>query len=179
MTMPAVTEKPRRMVMKVDGVPVAKGEMRSVPVAVIKLDPKYQRDTKQSWIQAAGAYDPKLATTVVLSSRAGGPYCIDGGHRIAVARASGVTAVNAFVIDGLSQADEARLFVRLQRMRTALTSFALFRAEEAAGDPETLAMIRIVNNAGSASSTSRAAAPPPSPPSTRFDTSIGTAATTC
>ena len=148
MTLATSDAKPRRMVMKVDGKILAKGEMRSVPVHVIKVDPKYQRDLKQSFVNDAGPYDPSRATTVVLSSRAGGPYCIDGGHRIAIARASGVSHVNAFVIDGLTQADEADLFVKLQRMRRALSSFDLFRAEDAAGHPETRAMIRVVHNAG-------------------------------
>lgn len=146
--MPVATQKPKRMVMKVDGEAVAKGFMRPVPVAVIRIDPGYQRDLKQSFIADAGDYDPNLAGTVILSSRAGGPYCIDGHHRVGIARASGVTHVNAFVIDDLSKADEARLFVRLQRMRRALSSFDLFRGDSAAGDPDTLAMIRIVNNAG-------------------------------
>lgn len=140
-------EKSRRVAMKLNGETLAKGTMRSVPVAVIKLDPKYQRDTKQTWVDNAGSYDPNLATTVVLSSRAGGPWCIDGGHRIALARANGVSHINAFVIDGLSQVDEARLFVRLQRMRTALTSHPLYRAERLF-DPETQAMERVVNVAG-------------------------------
>jgi hypothetical protein len=148
MTLAVPEVKTRRMVMKIDGKILAKGEMRAVPVDVIKVDSKYQRDLKQSFIHEAGPYDPTRATTVVLSSRAGGPYCIDGGHRIAIARASGISHVNAFVIDGLTQADEANLFVKLQRMRRALSSYDLFRAEDAAGDLETRAMIRVVHNAG-------------------------------
>lgn len=144
----ATPEKPKRMVMKADGEVVAKGFMRPVPVAVIKIDPGYQRDLKQSFIADAGQFDPQLAGTVILSSRLGGPFCIDGHHRVGIARASGITHVNAFVIDDLTKADEARLFVRLQRMRRALSSYDLFRGESVSGDPETLAMIRIVNNAG-------------------------------
>lgn len=144
----ATSEKPKRMVMKADGEVVAKGFMRSVPVAAIKIDPDYQRDLKQSFIVEAGQFDPQLAGTVVLSSRLGGPFCIDGHHRVGIARASGVSHVNAFVIDDLTKADEARLFVRLQRMRRSLSSHDLFKGESVSGDPETLAMIRIVNNAG-------------------------------
>lgn len=146
--MSPVADKPRKMVMKLDGVVLAKGEMRQVPCGVIKRDPKYQRDIKNSFINDAGKFDPNLAGTVILSSRAGGPFVVDGGHRVEIARLWGVSHVNAFVIDNLSQSDEARLFVALQRMRRALSSFDLFVAEQTSGDAETLAMVRIVNNAG-------------------------------
>ena len=35
----ATTEKPKRMVLKLDGAAIAKGYMRQVPVNVIKIDP--------------------------------------------------------------------------------------------------------------------------------------------
>lgn len=150
MPTPTTTEKPRRLVMKLHGEAVAKGYMRSVPLAAIKIDPGYQRDTNQTWVADQGAFDANQAATVVLSSREGGPYCIDGGHRVAIARASGATHVNAFVIDRLTKSAEAALFVKLNRARRALKSFDLFKAELAAplDFPETTAMVRVVTAAG-------------------------------
>lgn len=146
--MTLVAEQPRKLVMKLDGKAVAKGYMRAVTVAAIKLDYRYQRDLNRSFVESAGKFDPNLAGTVILSTRAGGPWCIDGGHRVEIARSSGFDQLNAFVIDDLTQADEARLFVLFQRMRRALSSYDLFHAESTAGIPETLAMIRVVHNAG-------------------------------
>lgn len=148
MTMPTVADRPRRYVVKVDGRVIGKAELRPVPVDVIKIDSRYQRDTNQHWVAEHLPFDPRQAGTVVLSSRAGGPYCIDGGHRIALAKADGVHMINAFVIDGLTQADEARLFARYQRERRNLTSFALFRADVVSGDPDTAALVRVVHAAG-------------------------------
>lgn len=148
MTMPSVAEKPRRFVVKVDGQVVGKAELRTIPVHAIKLDTKYQRDVSAPWVSDHLPFNPQQAGAIVLSARAGGPYCIDGGHRLALARASDVRDIPALVIDGLTQADEARLFTRYQRERRNLTSYALFRADQVAGDEPTLALVRVVHKAG-------------------------------
>lgn len=148
MTMPLAAEKPRRYSVKVDGQTIAKAELRQVPVDVIRVDSSYQRDLSQHWVSEHLPFNAQQAGAIVLSSRAGGPYCIDGQQRLGLARASGVAKINAFVIDGLSQADEARLFTRYQRERRNLTSYALFRADQVSGDPATLALVRVVHAAG-------------------------------
>lgn len=151
MTMPATTEKPKRYSVKVDGKEIAKAELRRVPVDAIRLDHAYQRDTSAPWVEQHRPFDPQQAGAIVLSHRAGSLFCIDGGHRLALARADGITHIthiNAFVVEGLTQADEARLFTRYQRERRNLTSHALFRADVVSGDAETLALVRVVHAAG-------------------------------
>lgn len=146
---PDGAKRPQRFIVRTkSGEYVGKAELRKVVVHEVKMDHAYQRDTSAAWIADHLPFDPQLAGTVVLSSRAGGPYCIDGGHRIALARESGVSHINAFVIEGLAQRDEARLFTKYQRERRALTSFALYRADIVAGDPDTVAMDRVVHVAG-------------------------------
>lgn len=145
---PLVAKPTRYTVRDRDGQIIGKAELRQVPVSAIKVDHEYQRDISSHWIAEHLPFDPQKAGAVVLSDRAGGPYCIDGQHRLALARESGLAHINAYVIEGLAKADEARLFVQYQRERRNLTSFALFRAEQVAGDPETLAMIRVVHSAG-------------------------------
>lgn len=141
-------DNPKRYNVRLGGKLIAKAVLRQVPVGVIKIDSAYQRDVSTHWVQQHLPFNDEQAGAIVLSSRAGGPYCIDGGHRLALARESNVEKINAFVIDGLSQQDEARLFVLYQRERRNLTSHALFRADVVRGDPDTLAMVRVVNNAG-------------------------------
>lgn len=146
-----VTELPkgkRYNVRDADGNVIGKAELRQVPIAAIKIDSAYQREQSSDWVHKHLPFDARQAGAIVLSARAGGPYCIDGGHRLALAKESGLNAINAFVIDGLTQMDEARLFTRYQRERRNLTSFALFRADLVSGDPETAEIVRIVNKAG-------------------------------
>lgn len=150
MTMPIESDdKPRRYVVKdAKGKVVGHASLRMVSVESIHIDSSYQRDVKQAWVEQNLPFDPKRAGAVILSARGGRLWCIDGGHRVALARASGIQQVNAMVIEGLSKAEEARLFVDYQRTRTNLTSYALFRAEVEAGDEDTLSMVTIVNRAG-------------------------------
>ena len=145
-TAPAPTK--RYTVRTADGTVIGKAELRSVHVDTIRIDHAYQRDTSSSWVEDHRPFDARQAGAIVLSGRAGGPYCIDGGHRLALAKADGVATINAFVIDGLNQGDEARLFTRYQRERRNLTSYALFRADLVALDPDTMAMDRVVRANG-------------------------------
>lgn len=140
--------RPRKYSVRLGNQIIGKAELRQVPVDAVKIDSAYQRDVSQHWVQQHLPFNEQQAGAIVLSGRSGGPYCIDGGHRLALAKGSGLHKINSFVIDGLSQQDEARLFVLYQRERRNLTSHALFRADVVRGDPDTLAMVRIVNNAG-------------------------------
>lgn len=141
-------EKPQRFRARLAGEFIGMAELRKVPVDAVKIDHAYQRGISSPWVNAHMPFNEKQAGTLVLSGRAGGPYCIDGGHRLALARASGEQFVNCFVIEGLGQQDEARLFTHYQRERRNLNSHDLFRADVASNDPDTLAMVRIVTNAG-------------------------------
>lgn len=140
--------KPKRYTLRVGGQAVAKAELRRIPIAILKIDSAYQRDVSTSWVAQHRPFNEQQAGAIVCSERAGNVFVIDGGHRVALAREDGVDSINAFVLIGLSQQEEAGLFVRYQRERRNLTSHALFRADVVRGDPDTLAMVRIVNNAG-------------------------------
>lgn len=140
--------KQRGFRARFNGKDIGRAELRQVPVDAIKIDHAYQRGTNSRWVNDHMPFDERRAGTLILSDRAGGPYCIDGGHRLALAKASGVHKANAYVIEGLSQQTEAELFSYYQRERRNLNSHDLFRADVAAQDPDTLAMVRIVNNAG-------------------------------
>jgi len=148
MTMPLVVEKPKRYVVKQDGHVIGYGILIRIPVHSVKIDSAYQREQSPEWVHRHLPFDAKQAGAIVLSGRAGGPYVIDGGHRLALALESGEQTINAFIIEGLTQRDEAGLFTRYQRERRNLTSYALFRADKVAGDLDTMAMDRVVRTAG-------------------------------
>lgn len=147
MTMPASTTQRMRM-RDQSGQVIGTGHLRLVPVADIKIDSHYQRDLNQEWVNASKPWDPKQGGTIILSTRAGGPYCIDGQGRVAIARESGVATVSSFLIDGLTQAEEAALFVRLNVSRRSLKSWDLFKGELAAGMDEAIALVRITTACG-------------------------------
>lgn len=149
MTMPLAVDKPKRYTVRDrSGEVIGKAELRSIPVETVKLDMHYQRDLSSDWIRDHLPFDPQRSGVIILSGRMGGPYCIDGQHRLALARASGVAKINAFVIEGLTQRDEARLFTQYQRERRGLTAFALYKADLVALDGDTVAMDRVVRVAG-------------------------------
>lgn len=148
MTIATAAALPRRYVVRQDGKVIGTGTLNRIAVHTIKIDSAYQREVSPEWVHRHLPFDAKQAGAIVLSGRAGGPYCIDGGHRLALAKESGEQTINAFVIEGLTQRDEARLFTRYQRERRNLTSYALFRADKVAGDEDTMAMDRIVRTAG-------------------------------
>lgn len=152
MTMPPVAgDVPPRARFKVrdnEGTLVGTAELRKVPVDVIKIDSSYQRDLDQRWVNAHLPWDPRKAQAVILSDRAGGPYCVDGQHRLAIAREGGVAFVHAIVVSGLTRAGEARAFVGFQRDRRALKSWDLFKAELSGDDPTARNIVAISNHVG-------------------------------
>lgn len=148
LAMSSESVEPRRYTVKVNGKVVGKAVLKTIPVDAIQFDSAYQRALSRPWIQQHLPFDEQLAGAIVLSSRAGGPYCIDGGHRVGLAKESHVPTINAYIIDGLTQKDEARLFTQYQRERRALTAWALYRADLVAEDPETIDVQGIVLRAG-------------------------------
>lgn len=150
MTVSPTTEKPKRFIVRdpVTKQKIASAELRILSLDLIRTDSAYQRDVSQDWVQRHLPFDPKQAGAIVVSARAGNLYCVDGGHRVALARASGFGQINAMVVDGLSQAQEAKHFTLYQRERRNLKSFDLYRADLVSGDPDVLAIVRIVHNAG-------------------------------
>ena len=104
-------------------------------VSILRLDPDYQRKPEPSWIKKNLPWNAAKAGAVTASSRAGGPWVIDGGHRIELARLSGISSLFAIIIDGLTKAQEADIFVS-QRTRRQLSSWVLFQGELVALYPE-------------------------------------------
>jgi len=125
--------------------------VRSIRIDQVKFDSLYQRDLKIDRVQKlVRDWDRRLAGVVVVSIRAHIIWCVDGQHRLAAMREMGQAIVEAQVFEGLTQGEEADLFVKYNRNRSALTIWDLFRAETTAQDPETLDLIRITHKFGMA-----------------------------
>ncbi|UQX13554.1 DUF6551 family protein [Candidatus Mycobacterium methanotrophicum] len=105
------------------------------------VDYTYQRppDNARAGALAAG-WNRRLAGVIEVSDRGGDHHpryaVIDGQHRwLAAQRLSPSPMMVATIHDGLSVADEARLFDRLNRERRRTSTWDHWRARKSAGDP--------------------------------------------
>lgn len=125
------------------------GEHRRVPLRDLRLDSTYQRDLDSTKVRRmVEEWDPRRAQVVVLSHRAHILWVVDGQHRVAALRERGELFVDAVVHEGMTQKDEADLFVALQRGRKNLNAWDLFKAETTAGHEDVMNLIRIVSVQG-------------------------------
>lgn len=125
------------------------GTARRVPIEGIRVDSTYQRDAEATRIhRLVRDWDPQLAGALILSSRAGSLWCVEGQHRLLAMKELGIHFCNAVVYAGLGQKDEADLFVKHNRNRKGLTAWDLFKGELVAEHEEATTLVRIVNALG-------------------------------
>jgi len=121
---------------------------RRILVADISVDADYQRDLEQTRVQKMVAeWDGRRCSPLVLSSRGGRLWCVDGQHRLAAMRALGVEFCYAVMLE-LTKVEEADLFVGTQYGRKSLNAHDLFKAETVALHADVLTIIRIVHRFG-------------------------------
>jgi len=124
--------------------------IRLVNVADVTIDSIYQRDVEQDWVQAQvrDGWDERRAGVILLSVRGGRLLCIDGQHRVELARQCGIPQLWAQFLVGLSQQQEADLFELLQTKRRQLKVWELFKARTAANKTDALDISRTVHQVG-------------------------------
>lgn len=122
-----------------------------VPIAALNVDPEAQRGVSMSWVKArVHSFDPDQVGYILTNKRASGKlYIVDGQHRVELMRAIGWSDQNipAEIFEGLSQAEEAKLF-NARNDRKAVTPFDKFRISVTAGNPEACDIDRIVREHG-------------------------------
>lgn len=100
-----------------------------LPVGELRIDPTYQRDLSLPKVRRiASSWSDAKADSITVSARANGFYVLDGQHRLAAARIAHVVGLWALIHVGLSQAEEAELFVALNTERTRPKALALFKS---------------------------------------------------
>lgn len=122
------------------------------------VDPAYQRPLTTFSQKIEKNFDPALVGTLVVSERTEGDLAgyyaiVDGQTRAAAiaslaARDEARLAVPCLVYRGMSQAEEAKLFARLQKERRGVSSYHRFRADLVAGEPEAVAINEIATRVG-------------------------------
>ncbi|MFD1951348.1 DUF6551 family protein [Sphingomonas arantia] len=125
------------------------------PVADLRIDDSYQRsiDTgaSQRLIRSiAAVWDWRMCMPLVVSRRHDGSfYVIDGQHRLEGARLRGdVQFLPCCISTYASVAEEAAMFVAMNRTRRAINRLDDLHAATAGGDPEAMAITKMVTDAG-------------------------------
>lgn len=128
----------------------------AIPTSALFADPAYQRPLDQLRVQRmANNYDVALVGILEVAARADGKYAIlDGQHRWACVRdvTFGTTGENPHipcrVHTGLTVAEEAELYHRLNTTRKQLTGWDRWWARRGAGDPDVLAIEKVAGEHG-------------------------------
>lgn len=118
----------------------------------IKADPDYQRDLDQRRVDAmAKDFQPNLIGVPPVSKRTDGSYwVIDGQHRIKVliAVGKGDVPISVEAHEGLSQCEEAQMFLRLNQGRKAIKAINRFKTRLVAEDPVAIDIKAILKKVG-------------------------------
>lgn len=138
--------------------PAAKGMPPSIEnrnPAELNLDDSYQRSTDNGASQAlirkiAHGWDWRMCLPLVVSKRDDGTlWVIDGQHRLAAAKLRGdIPFLPCCVAVYGSVADEAAMFVAMNRTRKAMNRLDDFHAAIASGDSEALEIAKLITDAG-------------------------------
>lgn len=126
------------------------GHLRWVAVADTHTSPMAQRDLREAWAaEIANDFDPDRFTPPVLSLRDGKFYIVDGQHRFHAMKLMGWEdqQLQCWVYEGLTEAEEADLFLYLNRQK-AVSSFDKFRIAVAAGRADEVDVERTVRLQG-------------------------------
>lgn len=121
-----------------------------VPIADMKVSPKAQREFKESHAaDYAADFDLEALGYPVVSKRDGNFYIVDGQHRVAALKMIGWgdQSIQCEVYDGLTESEEAELFLRRDKRR-AIQAFDRFRIGVVAEREEETDINRIIMGCG-------------------------------
>jgi hypothetical protein len=123
------------------------GTLEVVHIADLNVDYSYQRDLNADLVnKIKDGYDMAVAGAIVVSRRENGSlWVVDGAHRVAGATLAGETEMLAQVLTGLDRQGEAELRLK-GNVKRSDKSAERFKAQVAAGWPESLAIMEIVEN---------------------------------
>lgn len=132
--------------------------LQFVPPAELSVDPVYQRslDTGPSQTlirRIAQFWNWDLCQPLVVSRRRADDgerfFVIDGQHRLEAAKLrADIAQMPCVVVEYTSAADEAASFVHLNQQRRPLTKLDVFKAAVASEDPEAMAIVAAMADAG-------------------------------
>jgi hypothetical protein len=110
----------------------------------LEIDEAYQRPLGVFVNNIVEEFEPAMVGTLLVNRRGKKLYVIDGQHRLIALRRLGIQDVPCVVYNGLSRADEAKLFAKLQTERRRIRPTQRFQAEVVAKDPRALAIKKVL-----------------------------------
>lgn len=121
-----------------------------IPMRKLTVDDAYQRPINESRARRyAVEWNQALAGLITVSSRTDGTYAVlDGQHRARGAQIRRLPEVWAEVYFDLTPELEAYMFRERNRKRVATSSLDDFRAAVAAGDPQALRVLHVLDELG-------------------------------
>lgn len=113
------------------------------------VDEAYQRELTSLADEIAEDPDPAMVGVVIGSERKNGKIAlVDGQTRFRGLQKAGWEELATLVYEGMTKADEAALFARLQRKRRNIATYQRFRAALVARDPEALGIQKVLRKHG-------------------------------
>ena len=126
-----------------------------IPPAELEIDPSYQRSiefaaSRRSIRKIAEQWDWDLFGMLLVSRRPDDRlFVVDGQHRLAAAQLRGdIDMLPCSITRRAGPADEASLFIAANRSRRTVATLDDFHAAVAAGDPESVKILGLVEKAG-------------------------------
>jgi hypothetical protein len=121
-----------------------------VDLGRLTVDHKYQRSLTSLVDRIAEEFNPAMVGCLIVSERENGRLAVvDGQTRFRGAEKSGkVDAVPCLIYEGLTVADEARLFAALQRNRRNIATHERFSADLVAKEPMAMEIAAILKEFG-------------------------------
>lgn len=120
-----------------------------VPTSRLKVDSAYQRPLNEQRVKRmAAGWNDDLAGVITVSARNGSWYVADGQHRLAAAREASVPELMAVVHEGLTPADEARLYIDINLGTVRPRAVDLFRARLELGQPDAVSTLEVAQELG-------------------------------
>jgi hypothetical protein len=127
--------------------------MEWVALADLRI-PRYQRPERKNIDKLVQGWKTRLAGAIIVSERGGALWVVDGQTRAKAARRLGLTHLPAIILFGLTEEEEAELFLALNRDRLAVSAVARHCAESYAGDQRAIKIDAVLAQNGLIATTS-------------------------
>lgn len=127
----------------------ADSTIENVSLDTLNVDRTYQREVSMTMVeQIRSNWDEVASELILVSKRSDGTlWIVNGQHRVAAASLLGQEKVWARVVVGLNAEQEAALRLKTN-VRLSDRPLERFRAQLKAGDPESVAIVKILDRVG-------------------------------
>jgi Family of unknown function (DUF6551) len=106
--------------------------------------PRYQRKNIGNIDKLVATWDPLGCGALTVSERDQTLWIVDGQRRAQAARRRGINMLGAVILHGLTEEEEAGIFLNINRDRLRVSAVARHRAEAVYGEPRAIEIDRVL-----------------------------------